>query len=82
MDDTRKFKKEFGSDLTLWGGTCDAAILEFGTPDQVAEETRRRMDDLAPGGEFIAASIHVIQGGVPAENIMAWRETIDRYGTY
>jgi uroporphyrinogen decarboxylase len=82
MDDTRKFKKEFGTDLTLWGGTCDAAILEFGTPDQVAEETRRRMDDLAPGGGFIAASIHVIQGGVPAENIMAWRETIDRYGTY
>jgi len=40
------------------------------------------MDDLAPGGGFIAAPIHVIQGRVPPENIMAWREAIDRHGRY
>jgi len=76
MGDTAKFKREYGKDLTVWGGTCDAAILEFGTPAQVVDETRRRVDDLAPGGGFIAAPIHVIQGGVPSENIMAWHETI------
>jgi uroporphyrinogen decarboxylase len=82
MEDTRKFKKEFGKDLTIWGGTCDSSILEFGSPNEVAEETRRRMDDLAPGGGFIAAPIHVVQGGVPPKNIMAWRDAIDRYGKY
>jgi uroporphyrinogen decarboxylase len=82
MEDTRKFKKEFGKDLTIWGGTCDSSILEFGSPHEVAEETRRRMDDLAPGGGFIAAPIHVVQGGVPPKNIMAWRDAIDRYGKY
>ena len=83
MDDTRKFKREWGSDLTIWGGTCDTQrVLPFGTPQEVRDETRRRIDDLAPGGGFIFAPIHVIQGGVPPENIMAWWETLQEYGRY
>jgi len=82
MDDTAKFKREFGKDLTVWGGTCNPVILEFGTPQEVRDETKRRMEDLAPGGGFIAAPIHIIQGGVPPENIMAWWETIREYGVY
>ncbi len=81
--DTRKFKKEFGSDLTIWGGSCDNQIvMPFGTTQQVREETRKRIEDLAPGGGFIFAPIHVIQNGVPPENIMAWWETLQEYGTY
>ena len=82
MDDTAKFKREFGNDLTVWGGTCNAPTLENGTVQDVRDETRRRMEDLAPGGGFIAAPIHVIQGGVPPENIMAWWETIREVGVY
>lgn len=81
--DTRKFKKEFGKDLTIWGGSCDnQQVMPFGTPQQVRDETRRRIEDLAPGGGFIFAPIHVIQNGVPPENIMAWWETLQDYGTY
>jgi uroporphyrinogen decarboxylase len=81
--DTRKFKKEFGKDLTIWGGSCDnQQVMPFGTPQQVRDETRRRMDDLAPGGGFVFAPIHVIQAGVPPENIMAWWETLQKYGNY
>lgn len=79
MDDTAKFKREFGKDLTVWGGSCNAPTLEFGTAQEVRDETKRRMEDLAPGGGFIAAPIHIIQGGVPPENIMAWWETIMDY---
>ncbi|TFG48215.1 MAG: hypothetical protein E4H40_05050 [Candidatus Brocadiia bacterium] len=83
MDDTKKFKKEFGKDLTVWGGSCDTQkILPFGTPEQVRDETRRRIEDLAPGGGFIFAPIHVIQNGVPPENIMAWWKTLQEYGQY
>ena len=35
-----------------------------------------------PKGGFIFAPIHVIQNGVPPENIMAWWETLQEYGTY
>jgi len=83
MDDTKKFKREFGKDLTIWGGSCDTQhILPFGTPEEVRDETKRRIDDLAPGGGFIFAPIHVIQGEVPPHNIMAWWETLQEYGKY
>jgi uroporphyrinogen decarboxylase len=83
MDDTAKFKLEYGKDLTIWGGSCDTQrILPFGTPQEVRDETRRRIEDLAPGGGFIFAPIHVIQQGVPPENIIAWWETLQQYGVY
>jgi uroporphyrinogen decarboxylase len=80
--DTRVFKKKYGNELTIWGGSCDPRILEFGTPEEVREETKRRIDGLAPGGGFIFASIHIIQGGVPPGNIMAWWETLQQFGKY
>jgi len=80
--DTKTLKKEFGNDLTFWGGSCDNNILAFGTPEEVREETKRRIDDLAPGGGFIFAPIHIIQSVVPAENIIAWWETLQEFGKY
>ena len=83
MDDTARFKREFGKDLTIWGGSCDTQkVLPFGTPQAVRDETKRRIEDLAPGGGFVFAPIHVIQGAVPPENIMAWWETLQTYGVY
>ena len=83
MDDTARFKREYGADLTVWGGSCDTQrILPFGTPQEVRDETKRRIDDLAPGGGYIFAPIHIIQDGVPVENIMAMWETWQEYGVY
>jgi uroporphyrinogen decarboxylase len=83
MEDTAKLKRTFGKDLTFWGGICDVQhILPFGSPEQVRAETRRRLDDLMPGGGFVAAPIHNIQDGVPPENILAMYETIHEYGVY
>jgi uroporphyrinogen decarboxylase len=83
MEDTANFKKEFGKDLTIWGGSCDSQrTLPFGTPQEVRDETKRRIEDLAPGGGFIFAPIHVIQGDVPVANVMAWWETLQEFGGY
>ncbi len=79
---TKKLKKEFGNDLTFWGGSCDNNILSFGTPEEVREETKKRISDLAPGGGFVFAPIHIIQSSVPPENIMAWWEILQKYGKY
>jgi len=83
MDDTAKFKREFGRDLTIWGGSCDTQrVLPFGTPQEVRDETRRRIDELAPGGGFVFAPILIIQSEVPPENIVAWWETWREHGKY
>jgi uroporphyrinogen decarboxylase len=83
MDDTASLKREFGGDLTFWGGACEnQKILPFGTPDEVREETKRRIDDLAPGGGFVFSPVHNIQDGVPPENILAMFEVAHEYGVY
>ena len=81
--DTKKLKKEFGNDIVFWGGGCDTQkVLPYGTPDEVREEVKRRIDDLAEGGGFVFNQVHNIQAGVPPENIMAMYETLWEYGKY
>jgi uroporphyrinogen decarboxylase len=81
--DSAELKREFGKDIVFWGGGVDTQrILGGGTPQQVREDVKRRIGDLAPGGGFVFATVHNIQGNVPPENIMAMWETLQEYGIY
>jgi uroporphyrinogen decarboxylase len=81
--DTKRLKQEFGQDIVFWGGGVDTQrVLPFGTPANVADEVRRRIDDLAPGGGFVFAAVHNIQALVPPENIVTMFDTALEYGTY
>lgn len=81
--DTKELKKEFGEDITFWGGGIDTQrILPFGTVDEIKDEVKRRIDDLAPGGGFVFATVHNVQSDVPPENFMAMWETLQEYGVY
>ncbi|MCL5098840.1 MAG: hypothetical protein M1608_15170 [Candidatus Omnitrophica bacterium] len=81
--DTRELKRQFGSAITFYGGGVDTQrVLPHGTPAQVRDEVRRRIEDLAPGGGFIFNIVHNIQADVPPENIMAMWETVQEYGAY
>ncbi len=80
---TDELKKRFGRDLVFWGGGVDTQrVLPFGTPREVRDEVRRRIDDLAPGGGFVFAAVHNIQALVPPENIVAAFETAAEHGGY
>ncbi|MGE5250844.1 MAG: uroporphyrinogen decarboxylase family protein [Bacteroidota bacterium] len=80
MGDTAFLKREFGRDLVFWGGIDTQTTLPFGTPDEVRAEVQRRIQDLAPGGGYVLASVHNIQGDVPPENVMAMVEAWQDYG--
>jgi len=81
--DTKVLKKEFGKDITFWGGGIDTQyILPYGTPQQIKEEVKRRIDDLAVGGGFIFAAVHNVQHDVPPQNFMAMWEALETYGIY
>jgi uroporphyrinogen decarboxylase len=81
--DTKALKKEFGDDITFWGGGCDTQkTLPYGSPADVADEVKRRIDDLAPGGGFVFTQVHNVQAGTPPENVVAMFETAREYGTY
>jgi uroporphyrinogen decarboxylase len=81
--DTAELKKEFGSQLSFWGGGVDTQrILGQGTPDDVRAEVRRRISDLAPDGGFVFATVHCVQANVPPENLVAMQETLQEAGVY
>ena len=81
--DPAALKREFGDALTFWGGGVDTQqTLPFGTPAQVAEEVRSRIEEFGPHGGFVFNAIHNIQARVPIANLMAMIETFDRYRAY
>jgi uroporphyrinogen decarboxylase len=79
--DTHELKKDFGREIVFWGGGVDTQhVLPFGKPQEVVDEVKRRIDDLAPGGGFVFAAVHNIQAFVPPENIVAAFDTAMQYG--
>ena len=81
--DTKELKAQFGRDIVFWGGGVDTQhVLPFGKPQEVVDEVKRRIDDLAPGGGFVFAAVHNIQALVPPKNIVAAFDTALEYGKY
>ncbi len=81
--DPARLKREFGRDIAFWGGGCDSQrVLPFGTPGEVADEVKRRIDALAPGGGFVFGPIHNVQADVPLENLVTMFQTAREYGGY
>lgn len=73
-------KQRFGSQVTFWGGGVDTQhALPFGTPDDVRDDVRRRLEIFAPGGGFVFNPIHNVQAQVPVENLLAMYETVRTY---
>ena len=78
-----QLKKDFGKDIVFWGGGVDTQhILPSGSAEQVAENVKRNIEALAPGGGYVFASVHNIQSDVPPENIMSMWETFSNLKNY
>ncbi len=77
-----RLKKDFGKDITFWGGGADTrAILNHGTPGKVREDVLGRLKIFAPGGGFVFNTIHNILPDVPAQNIVAMFDAIEEYNS-
>ncbi|MCP5113045.1 MAG: hypothetical protein GY953_19630 [bacterium] len=75
-----RLKREFGRDLTFWGGGCDTQhVLIHGTPDQVRDDVRRRLDIWMPGGGYVFNQVHNVLADVPPENVVAMLDAAHEY---
>ena len=73
-------KKKLGGIACISGG-FPAALLDWGTPERVREETKRLLDICAPGGGFIFET-SCGMGKCKLENVEAMFETVREFGVY
>ena len=82
MDPVR-LKREFGRDVTFWGGGANTQhVLPNATPGEVRQHVRELIEIFAPGGGFVFCQVHNIQANVPPENVVAMFETALEFGRY
>jgi uroporphyrinogen decarboxylase len=75
-------KKRFGQDIVFWGGVDSQQVLPRGTVQDVENEVRHVIRELAPGGGFVACAVHNIQADVPVDNARALFDSVARWGRY
>lgn len=72
-------KAEFGDKLSFHGGVDIVGTLPLGTPDDVRNEVRNRVQTMSANGGYILSSSHHIQSDTPLANVLAMYETDLRY---
>jgi hypothetical protein len=78
-----QLKRKFGDRITFWGGGVDTQrTLPFGTPDEVRNEVRERIQVFGPQGGFVFNTIHNVQPNTPVENLLVMFETLREHGRY
>ncbi len=70
-------KKEFGKDLTFWGGGIDTQrILPAAKPEEIRAHVWKQCEILGKDGGFVFNAVHNIQANVPIENAIALIDTL------
>ena len=73
-------KKEFGKEITFWGGGVDtSSILNRSTPEDVRKDVLRRCEIFSKDGGFVFAPVHNILSDVPPQNILAAYKAVNEF---
>ncbi len=69
-------KRDFGRDITFWGGGCDTQwLLSHAAPEDISEHVKQQIEILRVGGGFAFQQVHNILADVPPQNIVAMLDT-------
>jgi len=77
-----KLKAEFGDRLSFHAAIDIQRVMPFGTPEEVKAEALKTIQALGPGGGYILAPTHYLQGDVPPQNVIALRDAVLEFGCY
>ena len=78
--DSAMLKKEFGGQITFWGGGVDTQkVLAFGSPAEVETQVLRQCEILGRDGGFVFNTVHNMQANVPVANMTAMIGAIKKF---
>lgn len=80
--DPAHLKKKFGNNLSFWGTIDIQETLPHGSPGDVENEVKLRIQTVGQRGGLILGPSHNIQPDVPFENILAFYDSVEKYGKY
>jgi uroporphyrinogen decarboxylase len=80
--DPAQLKKKFGDCLSFWGTIDIQDVLPYGTPEDVDQEVKLRIQTVGQGGGLIIGPSHNIQPDVPLENVLALYRAFEKYRQY
>jgi uroporphyrinogen decarboxylase len=79
--DPAGLKRDFGGQLTFWGGGCDTHFtLPCGTPAEIRRHVREQIAIFQPGGGFVFQQVHNILANVPPQNVVAMFDAVAECG--
>jgi len=80
--DPAKLKHLYGDKLSFWGTIGCQKTMPFGSPEDVRQEVKFRLETVGQGGGLLLAPTHILEPEVPWENVLAFFEGIEKYGRY
>jgi len=80
--DPAKLKAQYGDRLAFWGTIGTQTTMPFGSPEEVRETIRQRIETVGKGGGLLLAPTHVLEPEVPWENILAFFDAIEKHGKH
>ena len=80
--DAGMLKAKYGDKIVFWGGVDTQKVLPTGYPEDVENEVRHLIREMAPGGGLVVCAVHNIQADVPPENALVLFNSVLRWGNY
>jgi uroporphyrinogen decarboxylase len=78
--DPERIRRRFGPGLVLWGTIGCQTTFSFGSPDEIRDQVRHRIETLGRAGLVLCPAYDIDEPDIPWENVAAFLEAVEEYG--
>ena len=77
--DVYKIAENYQKDIAIWGTVSAQKTMPCGTPEDVDNEIRERMERIGKKGSFLLSPANTLGSEVPMENVQAFADAARKY---